>query len=130
MAATYDDSMPTTRDKVRRYIGDVNVSAAFFSDDEIDAFLSDANDDVFLATMLALLAWSADAALIQKAIDLGTWKGTRDDVAEQLRKTAAEFGEMADEQLGTVEPIAKFARIGWTPQTDAQRTIAESLEES
>lgn len=40
MAATYDDTLPTDRDRARSLIGDTDTANALFSDEHIDAVLA------------------------------------------------------------------------------------------
>jgi hypothetical protein len=40
MPATYDDTLPTDRDKARSLIGDVNMDAPLMSDEHMDSVLS------------------------------------------------------------------------------------------
>lgn len=41
MSATYDPTLPTTRDWVRILTGDTDTANAFFQDEELDAFITE-----------------------------------------------------------------------------------------
>ncbi len=57
MAFTY--AVTTDRGKVRLLIGDITAADYQFEDDEIDAFLTMANDSLLLAASYALESWAA-----------------------------------------------------------------------
>lgn len=53
MSATYDPTLPTDRDLVRRLIGDVDMSNALISDEEINALLTRIGSAYLTAATLA-----------------------------------------------------------------------------
>lgn len=56
MAFTYDQSQPTSRDRVRMGLADPSVGGGIFSDAEIDAFLTHGGGDVNAAIRIGLRA--------------------------------------------------------------------------
>lgn len=54
MTWTYQDTMPTEKDKVRFYVGDTSASDPMFSDQEIEFALLEAGGDVRAAATLCL----------------------------------------------------------------------------
>lgn len=56
MSWSFDDSLTTTRDKVRLRIGDTNANDEILSNETIDALLTEHSDDVMLATISCVRA--------------------------------------------------------------------------
>jgi len=72
MSFTYD--LSTNRGKVRLLIQDTDETYEFYSDAEIDAFLTVAGeldgDTVFYASALALESWASNQVMILKVVKL------------------------------------------------------------
>ena len=62
MTWTYQDTMPTEKDKVRFYIGDTTAGDPMLSDQEIEFALSEAGGDVRAAATLCLTRKAAEWA--------------------------------------------------------------------
>lgn len=95
MTATYD--LTTNIGKVRLKIADTDVmpaSDAHFTDEEIQVFLDEADDDILIASALALEAWAAsltDSALSEKIGDYSYSKKQADNklaLAQRYRDSA------------------------------------------
>lgn len=109
MSFSYDNTLPTTRDEVRRLINDVNSLSYFFEDAELDWYIAEQNQSVsaavkYLAAAAALetmhLEWiskgkgKASKRVAALSITYGTGVGINVDLAieaklKQLRKKAA-----------------------------------------
>lgn len=94
MAATYD--LATDIGKVRLLISDTDVAAAYFTDEEITAFLTMASDSVRLAAAYALEAWAASLTGSMESEKIGDYAYTKKQaanklaLAERYRKTESE----------------------------------------
>ena len=100
MAFTYD--LTTDRGKVRLIIDDkdtVTVANQFFTDDEIDCFLTLADDldgdDVRHASAMALDTWASNQALVLKKVTLLDVNTDGPAVAKAMREHAALLREQA-----------------------------------
>ena len=92
-----------------------------FSDDEVSYFLSEAGDNVTIATARLLLAWAADAAKLAKRQTLSGGGGLGQVVvdtsvaAKELRETAKALIN-TEQELGESIPAEGFTEIPWTEQ--------------
>jgi len=93
MATTYD--LTTDTGLVRLNIGDTDVSAAQFDDDEVTALLNAANSSIEGASAKALRAWAAALAREDELVRVGAWTGDRRDVVARMLKLASAFAEAA-----------------------------------
>ena len=92
MTTTYD--LTTDVGKVRLKIADTVIATAHFTDEEIQVFLDEADDDILLAAALALESWAAaltDNALSEKIGDYSYSKKQADNkmaLAKQYREAS------------------------------------------
>lgn len=111
MSFTYTATNPSTRDQVRRKIGDTQAQNPVFQDEEIDAMLSEQSGDVLLACASAFREMASRSA--RAAVTL-TLPGLSISRASQYKA----FLEMADsleqEAMQRAEPDSKVL----VPQTD------------
>jgi hypothetical protein len=91
MAFTYD--LSTDRGKVRLIIQDSNATYPFYTDEEIDAFITIAGnmegDSVFNAAAVALESWASNQVLILKVVTLLDVEVDGAKVAAEMRARAA-----------------------------------------
>jgi hypothetical protein len=102
MSFSYDNSLPANLDWVRRLINDVNSSSYFFEDEELLAYIAEANQSVpkavkYLAAAAALdtmhQAWiSKGKGVASKKVDdlaitFGTGVGINVDLAMEQKIT-------------------------------------------
>jgi hypothetical protein len=85
----------TNRGKVRLLIGD--TGGIIFSDDYIDSFLEQRNDDVYLASALALRSIAASAALVAKLERSLNITIDRKSVPLRLLEVAAQYETMTED---------------------------------
>jgi len=100
MAFTYD--LNTDRGKVRLLIPDNNVDSYVFEDDEIDKFLTleniDGENNVKLASALALETLASSEVLIQKKIKLLDLTTDGVSISKELRARAERLREESDQE--------------------------------
>jgi len=100
MAFTYD--LNTDRGKVRLLIPDNNVDSYVFEDDEIDKFLAleniDGENNVKLASALALETLASSEVLIQKKIKLLDLTTDGVSISKELRARAERLREESDQE--------------------------------
>lgn len=93
MSYTYD---PTTDiGRVRRTLPDKTESEAFWTDEEINSFLVDEDNDWRRATALALETMASDDLLVLKAIKIQNLETNVDRTASVLLKRAASLRQLA-----------------------------------
>lgn len=98
MSFSYDDSLPTDKDKVRLLIGDTDSANASYSDEAISALLTDNNDDVYetaaqLADGLAAkYSGHQDIKIDGFNVSWGERAQSYRDMATRLRKTGKNAG--------------------------------------
>lgn len=118
--APYD---PTTNvGKVRVTTGDVNYGAItdgeaeyeMFADTDIEAFLITAEDNILRAAGFGFMALAGRASLDSKTIKDYDLSIDLKNLAESLRKQAAEFFKQADEKdkRDGVDDVFELARTG------------------
>ena len=95
MAATKD--ITTDVGKVRYLIGDVDLTAPYFQDEELQGFLDMAGSSVNLACAYALESLAAQAAVNLTNIVLGSLEIDETSKADALRKMANRFRELDSE---------------------------------
>lgn len=109
MAFTYD---PTTlRGQVRLIIHDTNtgdLTAQFFQDEEIDAYLSLHDSDARLSAAEALDTIASSQVLLLKKVTLGTIGTDGPAVATALRNHATTLRS----QVYSMEPAFDWAEMG------------------
>jgi len=82
MAYTYD--ITTLVGKVRLTTGDKDITDAAFTDEEITYFLTEAGDDVALASAMLLESWAATYATSPSAEKIGDYSYSKKVVANML----------------------------------------------
>ena len=112
MTATYD--LTTNVGKVRLKIADTDVTPstdAHFSDEEIEVFLDEADDDILIASALALEAWAASLKSTYTSEKIGDYSYTKKQIDDMLALAqryrdasgsgpALEWAEMDLESIG------------------------------
>lgn len=96
MTYTYD--LGTYSGQVRLLIPDRVEADAFFTDEEIDAFLSMEGDNVKRATALALETMASNEAYVQKVIRLMELQTNGAQTAKALMDRAAALRKQADDE--------------------------------
>ena len=131
MAFTYDDNDPSSnRDQVRLLIQDIDGSqkggprsdwSYFFTDGEIDRFLTMAGSDVNLAASKACLALAGSSLMLDKAVKLGMFE-TKTKVRDEWLAMAERFRAEAELDGGSAT-----AEVGWTEDAVAQIEVNKAL---
>lgn len=122
MAFTYDVS--TKRGQVRLLISDTDPASALFEDDEIDAFLTLADSNVFLAAAMAI-----ESLLREKGVRLARRiKRDRYETEEHgIRDLADLAKKLRDDAVGSGVSVGAIAASGehldsylpqWVPDND------------
>ena len=94
MVWSYDDSLPTARDKVRFRIGDIDTDRQLLQNETIDALLTEYNDGVLRTSVVAVRSILAQLARDIDRSVLGI-SGSIDQATEHFRALLAELvGEM------------------------------------
>jgi hypothetical protein len=89
-----------------------------FTDEEIEQFISDANDNLVVAAAYGLFAWAADAAKVAKRYTLsgggglGQVVGDTSVTAKELRETAKALIDM-EKDLGEAQPADGLTEVPW-----------------
>lgn len=123
MAATFDSSLPTTRDRVRLEIGDTNVSVENMLEDEtIDALLTAYSNDLFLTCAACCRHIMNAKAHLGEAI--GTEGATRDHALAHWREMERRF-LVRGEQETIVH--SEFVEVGWNQEVEEMREWNEEL---
>jgi hypothetical protein len=91
MTATYD--ITTNVGKVRLRSGDNILASAAFTDEEIEVFLSDNDNNVIIAAADLLDAWAAQYSLNADSETIGDY-GYRQSVAKKLSDRASKLREL------------------------------------
>lgn len=98
MTFTYDDtSVTTTRDMVRTLIGDTDSNYPVFTDEEIDQFIAQSDDEHYVAgmCMMAIASSQARIANLQR-VGEGDFTIDRKAVAKECREQAKAFFARAE----------------------------------
>lgn len=106
MTATYD--LTTDIGKLRLKINDKDVtpaSDAHFTDEELQVFLDEADDDILVAAALALESWAAEYTLLENSERLGDYSYTKKQVDNMLA-LAARYRESSN-----AEPAIAWAEM-------------------
>jgi len=110
VSATYD--LATNVGIIRNIIRDADITAAFFTDEEIESFLTLNSDNVRLAAAEALDSWASDEAMVQKVLKLLDLSTNGPAVAATLRAHADRqrmLAEQEDEASDAGFDIAEMA---------------------
>ena len=91
MSTTYDPA--TDVGKVRLKIGDTDITAAQFSDAEVQVFI-DEGGTVNASAGIALLAWASAVAMDDQKVVAGSWAGDRGDVSKRMVELAKELFDL------------------------------------
>lgn len=130
MAFTYD---PTTdRGKVRLLIHDTDtadVDNQFFSDAEIDAFLSMNNQDVWLAAATGLDSLAADQAMTLKVMRILHLQTDGRAMAQALRDQAKQLREQHETAQGDYDGLFDWAEYAIDPFSSRERVLAQAIDE-
>ena len=98
MSFTYD--LATNLGKLRLMIRDTDIAnpeRQLFQDNEISFFLSQNNQTLRLAAADALEALAANAALLAKIEQIGSYKIDSTRMAEAIRKQATRYRELEEQ---------------------------------
>jgi hypothetical protein len=110
MTYTYD---PTTdRGRVRLLIRDTHTddaAAQIFTDEEVDAFLAIEGDNIRLAAAQALDTMASNEAIVLKVVRIGDLSTNGAQVADALRKHAAELRRQDAEGSGDFDGMFEVA---------------------
>lgn len=82
MTTTYD--LTTNVGKVRLKIADTDITDAHFTDEEIQIFLDEADDDILLASALALESWAASLSESADSEKIGDYSYSKKMAANKL----------------------------------------------
>lgn len=97
MTFTYDaEAISTDLAIIRTIIQDTDSANAFFTDEQIAAFLDLESDDVRYAAALALESWSSNQLMILKKIELLDIKTDGPAMAREMRARAAGLRQQAE----------------------------------
>lgn len=119
MSFTYD--LTTSVGKVRLIIKDSSEAIAFFTDEELTAFLELNDGSVRLSAADALETWASNEAMVTKAIKLLDLSTNGPAVAASLRAHAKMLREQADKE--DTDTGFDIAELGLAPFG-----IAEQIE--
>ena len=115
MAYTYD--LGTSVGQVRLIIPDSNEAAAFFSDEEIGAFLGLERGNVRRAAAFALDTMASNEAMVSKRIKILDLSTDGPAVAKELRERAMTLrgqAETEEEQSGALFDVAEMVYDDFT----------------
>lgn len=133
MAGDYTYDPESTVGRVRLYIDDRDVSncgdevplrqrSAIFSDQEIDAFITDEGGDTLGATSRALMAIANNKSLLVQRRDIDGVSVDYGSLRADLMKAASEFRSMA---AGGGVPADGYAEVAYT-DFGARRIVVNS----
>ncbi len=125
MAYTYD--LTTNVGKVRRDIGDTDLTAAQWTDEELQSFV-DEGGNVKAAAGLALTAWAAYLSTADELSKVGSWQGDRRDVVAKMSKLADRYLELGGYEPTEAAPSFLNASIDWDFTVQAERILQEEDE--
>lgn len=121
MTATY--VLTTSIGKVRLLIGDTDVvpeTDAYFTDEEITAFLTMESNSVNLAAAVALESWAAAYAPTADAEKMGDYSYSH-KIVDKMNKLAKELREKE-----ASSPVLEIAEMDLTGVEDT--TVSEDIE--
>ena len=127
---TYD--LSTDRGVVRLLIKDtdtVTVANQFYTDAEIDAFLTLNSDDVRYAAADALDTWASNEAMVTKAVTLLDISTNGPAVAAALRAHAKTLREQADLAAATGDAGFDIAEMALGPFSEREQILADALRD-
>lgn len=103
MAFTYD--VTTDRGKLRLLLSDVTADNYQFEDDEIDAFLTIGNNNLYWSAALGLEVIASNEMMVHKRIEILGLTINAPAVATELRRIAGNWREVsfADEAFDIAE---------------------------
>jgi len=130
MSFTYD--LSTNRGMVRLIIRDtdtVTVANQFFTDEEINAFLTLNSDDVRYAAADALDTWASNEAMVTKAVTLLDISTNGPAVAASLRAHAKTLREQAAEAAMTGDAGFDIAEMALGLFSDREQVINEAMRD-
>ena len=129
MAFTYD--LSTNRGKVRLLIQDTDETYEFYSDAEIDAFLTVAGeldgDTVFYASALALESWASNQVMILKVVELLDVVTDGAAVSREMRMRAAVL--RADAITSSSDAGFEIAEMALGPFSWREQAINEAIRD-
>lgn len=91
MTFSYTTSSPSTRDKVRLFVGDTNESRYMFEDEELDTLVSEAGGSVFDAAALVCRVIATDRSKQAIYVQLPGVSINKQSVPEAFEKRAVAF---------------------------------------
>lgn len=115
MTATYD--LATNTGKVRLKIADTDVTPAtdaHFTDEEIAVFLAEADDDVLIASALALESWAASLSESADSERIGDYSYSKKMAANKL-----ELAQRYRDASGS-GPVIDWAEMNLVDLTDME----------
>ena len=120
MSWSYDTSLPTNKDKVRIKIMDVDTTSQEFSDEEINAILTDVGQDVLQAALR--LAKSLAFKYTKKAVSkrAGPYSEDTTKRAELYKQLAMDLADEADEPWEEIAemPVREDPRSPYQSQSE------------
>lgn len=125
MARTYD--VTTNRGKVRLLLTDTSTTSGTWDDSEIDAFLSLAHENVFMAAKIGCLDAANDLKKLMAVKLFGEVYVDPTTAKRDLIALAKEYGEMAlcDAEAQTIQLQQKVDKYG-RDRTDYTLTAAKT----
>lgn len=114
MTATYD--LTTLIGQVRLKINDRDVipaTDAHFTDEELQVFLDEADDDVYIAAALALEAWATEYSLTAESERIGDYSYSKKAVDNMIKlanqyRTASAAGPVFDWSSMDLESVGEY----------------------
>lgn len=110
MSWTYDTSLSTNKDKVRLRIGDTDTTRQEFSDEEINAVLTDVAQDVTQAAYRLIRTLAIKYARLAISKKAGPYSEDTTKRAEMYRLLAVELADEADEPWEEIAEMTHDAR--------------------
>jgi len=129
MTFTYD--LATDRGQVRLIIQDTNETYEFYSDAEIDAFITLAGNlegnSVFNASAIALESWASNQVLILKVVTLLDVETDGAKVSAEMRARAASL--RADAITSSSDAGFEVAEMALGHWSWVEQTVNEALDD-
>lgn len=128
MSFDYDVTTPTG--KVRMNIPDKDAATAFWTDEEIQALLTQEGDNVKRATAAALEAMASNEAYVQKVVRLMDISTDGARVSSALLERADKLRAQADEEeAGEDGGALDVAEFGYDDFSRRERVAKEALRD-